>query len=154
MLSPDTRWPNFTDKDLDFVVENVAPGASRPGRSEETGEGGPGVQGGDGRRREPARPRSERRGGVPAHIALAVLRDTSAEGIPRTGDHRLYGRARGTLLDPCVRHTGGARIHGTARCCRVHGLDDGFIHTDTELHGAGESAEGEQATGAVQRPWT
>ena len=34
MLSPDTRWPNFTDKDLDFVVENVAPGAKRPGRSE------------------------------------------------------------------------------------------------------------------------
>ncbi len=30
MLSPDTRWPNFTDKDLDFVVENVAPGASDP----------------------------------------------------------------------------------------------------------------------------
>ena len=27
MLSPDTRWPNFTDKDLDFVVENVAPDA-------------------------------------------------------------------------------------------------------------------------------
>ena len=25
MLSSDTRWPNFTDKDLDFVVENVAP---------------------------------------------------------------------------------------------------------------------------------
>ena len=28
MLSPDTRWPNFTERDLDFVVENVAPGAS------------------------------------------------------------------------------------------------------------------------------
>ncbi len=27
MLSSDTRWPNFTDKDLDFVVENVAPDA-------------------------------------------------------------------------------------------------------------------------------
>ncbi len=27
MLNPDTRWPNFTDKDLDFVVENAAPGA-------------------------------------------------------------------------------------------------------------------------------
>ena len=30
MLSPDTRWPNFTDKDLDFVVENAAPGANDP----------------------------------------------------------------------------------------------------------------------------
>ena len=30
MLSPDTRWPNFTDKDLDFVVENVAPDARDP----------------------------------------------------------------------------------------------------------------------------
>ncbi len=30
MLSPDTRWPNFTEKDLDFVVENVAPGARDP----------------------------------------------------------------------------------------------------------------------------
>ncbi len=27
MLSPDTRWPNFTDRDLDFVVANAAPGA-------------------------------------------------------------------------------------------------------------------------------
>lgn len=27
MLNPDARWPNFTDKDLDFVVENVAPDA-------------------------------------------------------------------------------------------------------------------------------
>ena len=30
MLSPDMRWPNFTDRDLDFVVENVARGASDP----------------------------------------------------------------------------------------------------------------------------
>ncbi len=30
MLSPDSRWPNFTDRDLDFVVENAAPGANDP----------------------------------------------------------------------------------------------------------------------------
>ena len=32
MLSPDTRWPNFTDKDLDFVVQNVAPDAKNADR--------------------------------------------------------------------------------------------------------------------------
>ena len=31
LLSPDTRWPNFSERDLDFVVSVVAPGADTNG---------------------------------------------------------------------------------------------------------------------------
>ena len=48
MLSPDTRWPNFTEKDLGFVVENVAPGARDPEALKRLVRDDPGVQGGDG----------------------------------------------------------------------------------------------------------
>ena len=30
MLNPNTRWPNFSERDLDFVVDNVAPSAADP----------------------------------------------------------------------------------------------------------------------------
>ncbi len=30
MLDPDTTWPNFSEGDLDFVIENVAPDAADP----------------------------------------------------------------------------------------------------------------------------
>ena len=28
MLRKDTQWPNFSERDLDFVVENVAPNSA------------------------------------------------------------------------------------------------------------------------------
>ena len=30
MLNKDAQWPNFSERDLDFVVENVAPGSANP----------------------------------------------------------------------------------------------------------------------------
>ena len=30
MLRRDAQWPNFSERDLDFVVENVAPGSADP----------------------------------------------------------------------------------------------------------------------------
>ena len=59
MLSPDTRWPNFSDKDLDFVVENVAPDAKDPEALKRLAREDPEFRAAMVGDRNPARPRSQ-----------------------------------------------------------------------------------------------
>ena len=152
VLTPDTRWPNFSERDLDFVVSVVAPAATDSNGLKRLIVEDPKFRSatiGDDRLFDRVLNDEE----VLLHISPApLLRGAAPPLVSRDRDRRLHrGRPGGQGIYSRVRHPRGAEVHEAARRGRVPRVDDGVVHSHPELRRSGQGTQGNPQAGSVQR---
>ena len=151
MFTPDAKWPNFSDGDLEFVVENVAPGARDPEALKKL-------------IREDAEFRAAMIGDenllerilndeeIFLHISPALyfeilLRRSCHELETAAYTEERHGRASIPVFDT----PDTLKLMKRPGIVEYPGGDDGFVHADSQLRRSGAGTQGSQAAGSVQR---